>query len=290
MFNPSKIIFNGKITNTDKLISVFSPSFQHGLTVFEGIRLYINTKGEIVPLFIDEHINRLIRSCHFLDIPSPKFQDVYNDISELIKNDPPQKSSYLKFIINYSEYGAWSNKGKPDRICFYYEQQSMLDTDKTRSSEIRITSFTRISTNVMPPKVKCGANYINSRFGFIEVNRDSDELIYPIFLDNNGFVTESSGACVFCLKNQRIITPPLFNSILPSITRDFILNKFHIFDNNFSVIESQIDRWDLKDADSIFIAGTNLEIVHVKKFEGKEFKINKKLENSLKNLFLNELD
>jgi branched-chain amino acid aminotransferase len=44
-----------------------------------------------------------------------------------------------------------------------------------------------------------------------------------IALDINGFVSEGSGVNVFVVHREKLITPPLGNSVLPGITRDSVL-------------------------------------------------------------------
>ena len=46
-------LVNGEFVNdkTFKQVSVLSPSFQYGLTVFEGIRAYYDSKGIYKPFY-----------------------------------------------------------------------------------------------------------------------------------------------------------------------------------------------------------------------------------------------
>ena len=86
MFKPSKAIINGKISDniSNQCVSIFSPSFQYGLTIFEGIRAY-NTSDGMKPFLVDEHIKRLVRSWKLLglgEIPAEKI--VEDDINLLL--------------------------------------------------------------------------------------------------------------------------------------------------------------------------------------------------------------
>ena len=82
-----------------------------------------------------------------------------------------------------------------------------------------------------------------------------------IFLNNLNFVSETTAASIFMVKDNLIITPPLNAGILDSITRKNIISLAH--SKNISVIERNITRVELYTADEIFIAGTLCEITPV---------------------------
>lgn len=119
-----------------------------------------------------------------------------------------------------------------------------------------MSSWTRIDDNMMPPRVKAGANYINSRYGFLQAQQDGYDL--PIFLDRNGKVSESSGSCLFMVREGTLVTPPLSSSVLESITRACIFEL--AADANLRILERQIDRTELYISDEVFLCGSAVEI------------------------------
>ena len=86
-----------------------------------------------------------------------------------------------------------------------------------------LTKTKRISKHSMNPQIKCGANYINGRYALLEVKSKGADL--PILKNHDGFIPESSGACIFS-QNGIILTPSLDCDILESITRMTLLLKF----------------------------------------------------------------
>ena len=115
-----------------------------------------------------------------------------------------------------------------------------------------------------PPKIKCGANYINSRYAHLEAqSRGFDS---AILLDRNGFVSEAPGSCIFIIKDGILKTPPIFSSVLRSITRDSII-KFSKKSLNIETIEQSLTRIDLLTADEIFLCGSAMEISKVNRIE-----------------------
>lgn len=126
-----------------------------------------------------------------------------------------------------------------------------------------MSSWQRINDNVLPPRAKAGANYINGRYAFLQARSDGYDL--PIFLGNDGKVSESSGACIFMITGKKLITPPVTASILESITRGIIMEI--AIDLNFEVEERVIDRTELYLAEEIFLCGTAAEITPITKID-----------------------
>ena len=273
----SSPIINGKLVsdNSFNKVSVLSPSFQYGLTVFEGIRAYINDQGDLVPFLLDEHIKRLIDSSKLLGIKlNFSISDIKDDIKLILKAKNQTQDIYIKYIICFLGEGSWYSSNDPDRVCFSYLSPTTLRGRKPEYLTASFTSINRISSNIISPRIKCGANYINSRMGVLDVNDISSYSKIPIFIDNNGFVSETSGACIFIIKNNQIITPSISSSVLESITRGYILKSLAQKLNQFIFKEEFIDRWDILNADAVFIVGTNVEIKGIKAIDHIEYKTN----------------
>ena len=199
-------IINGKLVkdNCFNKVSVLSPSFQYGLSVFEGIRAYRNNKGQLLPFLIDEHVNRIINSSKLLGIKiNFTFLDIKKDIEIMLGNNCNFQDIYIKYIICFLGEGSWYSSFNPDRVGFFYESPSCLRKSDPEYLNASFTSINRISSNVISPKIKCGANYINSRMGVLDVNKIGSYTNIPIFIDNNGFVSETSGACLFVIKGMK---------------------------------------------------------------------------------------
>jgi len=79
-----------------------------------------------------------------------------------------------------------------------------------------------------------------------------------IALDVNGYVSEGSGENLFLVKNGKLLTAPLGNSVLPGITRDSVLQLAK--DLNITVVEQVIPRELLYIADEVFFTGTAAEV------------------------------
>ena len=122
-----------------------------------------------------------------------------------------------------------------------------------------VTSWRRISDEMLSPRIKCGANYMNSRVGQREALRNGYDTC--IFLNNLGKVSEGPGSCFFMVKDGELVTPALTDSVLESITRDTILNIAK--HNGISVCERSIDRTELYTCDEAFLCGSAMEITPI---------------------------
>ncbi len=80
-------------------------------------------------------------------------------------------------------------------------------------------------------------------------------------LVRDGYVTEATHSGLFTVKNGVLITRPLSNLILPSITRKVVLEI--CAENQFLVEEKLFTEAELKEMDEVFICGTGSEILPV---------------------------
>ncbi|GAG06187.1 unnamed protein product, partial [marine sediment metagenome] len=118
----------------------------------------------------------------------------------------------------------------------------------------------RIDDNSIPPRIKCGANYQNSRLATMQAEADGYD--QPIILNGDGKVSEGPGACFFMVRRGVVVTPPVTAGILESITRMSLLKLFRE-ELKIPVEEREIDRTELYVADEAFFCGSGAEIVPI---------------------------
>jgi branched-chain amino acid aminotransferase len=120
-----------------------------------------------------------------------------------------------------------------------------------------------MAPNTFPALAKATANYMNSIL--IRTEAAIDGYSEGIALDVNGFVSEGSGENVFMVRDRKILTPPLGNSILSGITRDTIMTIARDF--GYEVQETQIPREALYIADEVFFTGTAAEVTPIRSID-----------------------
>ena len=123
-----------------------------------------------------------------------------------------------------------------------------------------ISSWRRISEDVMPPRVKNLSNYRNGQLARMDALQSGYDT--SIILNQQGKVAEAPGACIVMIRDGKMITPDLTQSVLESITRDAIITLARE-ELGIPVEERAVDRTELYMADEAFICGTHAEITPV---------------------------
>ena len=120
-----------------------------------------------------------------------------------------------------------------------------------------ISSWRRISDDSMPPRIKAGANYHNSRLAHHEAVRNGFNT--ALLLNHRGSVSEAPGSCVVMVRDGALITPPGTSGVLEGITLATVaeLADEHL---GIAVERREIDRTELYVADEMFLCGTLAEI------------------------------
>ena len=91
---------------------------------------------------------------------------------------------------------------------------------------------------------------------------------YEAILHRGNIVTEGSHTCTLIIKNGEIITHPLDNLVLPSITRKHI--KELCLENNIPFVEREFTLDELFNADEILVASTTSVILAAEELDGKK--------------------
>jgi branched-chain amino acid aminotransferase len=124
----------------------------------------------------------------------------------------------------------------------------------------KVSSWRRISEDVMPPRVKNLSNYRNSQLAGMEARLDGYDT--AILLNHLGKVAEGPGACVMLVSGNQVITPDVNSGILESITRDALIVLIREV-LGLEVVERHVDRTELYLADEVFTCGTAAEVTPV---------------------------
>jgi branched-chain amino acid aminotransferase len=256
---------NGEIIETEKaLVSAMEPIF---LGIFEGIKAYVEGdilgEGDLNIFQWKPHINRLWRSSsvHGIKIPYTK-EELLEATRETIKANGYKTNVYIQ-PRTWPKAGSGPSRYKPDEFHFVIPTwlfETRIGKDNPRFSEERrymISSWRRISSDALPTQAKCWANYANSGLAIREAIRLGFD--GAIFLDNRGFVSEGTGACLACIRDGKLITPPVTASILESVTRNTFL-EFVPEDLGIPIEVKDITRVELYASDEVFLHGTGGEV------------------------------
>lgn len=257
------IWLNGEILNVnDAKINVLSPTSQFGLNVFEGIPCYWNEDEKQLYAFrLNDHYDRLMRSAKLLQLDCKYTkEDMEKALVDVVKDNEYDCNLSVRQTLFVDGFGSWGSSEPVGMFVAPIPRTGTSSEYNKKGLNCCITSWRRISDDTLSPRIKCGANYINSRVGQREALRNGYDTC--IFLNSVGKVAEGPGSCLFIVKNGQLITPQLTDSVLESITRDSII-KIAKSELNIETIERTIDRTELYTADEIFLCGSAMEITPV---------------------------
>ena len=257
-----RIWFKGEILNVnDAKINVLAPTSQFGLNVFEGIPCYWNDEAKQLYAFrLDEHYDRLIRSAKLIQIANPYSKnELKKALVDVVKANEYNENLSVRQTLFVDGFGSWGSADPVDMFVAPIPKDRTSAEYTKKGLNVCVTSWRRISDETLSPRVKCGANYINSRVGQREALRNGYDTC--LFLNEAGKVSESPGSCFFMVKNGELITPQLTDSVLESITRDTVIKIAK--GKGYKVVERTIDRTELYTCDEAFLCGSAMEMTPV---------------------------
>jgi branched-chain amino acid aminotransferase len=260
-----KVWHNGSLIPWDEAkLHVMSHVVNYGSSVFEGVRCYSLPDGPAI-FRAPEHIQRLLDSAKIYRIDTDYTrEDLVSAMAEVVKNNGVWPC-YIRPIIlrGYGEAGVNPFNSPTEVYVANYPWGKYLGTDAEQGVDVCVSSWTRIAPNTLPAMAKSGANYMNSQL--IKMEAIINGYAEGIALDANGYVSEGSGENVFVVRNGRLMTAPLGNSVLPGITRDSVLQIAR--ELNIPMVEQGIPREMLYIADEVFFSGTAAEITPVRSID-----------------------
>ncbi|MCK4492368.1 MAG: branched-chain amino acid transaminase, partial [Candidatus Altiarchaeales archaeon] len=219
-----KIWAGGKLVDWDDAkIHILTHALHYGSGVFEGIRCYNTSKGPAV-FRLKEHMQRLHDSGRIYRMRIPySTEELCRATKDLIKANG-LKECYIRPIAyrGYGEMGLSPLNAPVETAIAVWPWGTYLGEEGLKNGiKAKISSFQRISPNVLPTSAKATGQYINSILAKLEaLDAGYDE---AIMLDFRGFVSEGPGENIFMVKNSEILTPPDHASLLPGITRDSVM-------------------------------------------------------------------
>jgi len=291
-FSFSKFVwFDGKFIPLEKAkVPVTTHSVQYGTSIFEGIRGYWNSKNLYI-FRLDDHIKRFRNSGKFYSI-SLNFTDsqVKQGIVGLCKKNKLKSSCYIRpfyFVGNYGINLHVTEKAPTHMAIYSFPFGDLFNKNGIKAC---VSSWRKFSDSTTPPLAKMGGNYLNSILATQECKRNGyDE---AILLDQNANVSEAPGENIFIVRDNELITPPLYSSALEGLTRDTVIKIAQ--DIDFKTSTRDISRGELYLADEIFLSGTAAEITpivfvdHKKVGSGKVGRITKRIMSEYMNIVMNK--
>lgn len=227
--------------------------------VYEVIRSY---DGQIFAM--DEHLARFQRSLHEVHINGPEIETIRGRILEAF-----DRAGYANAKIYFHiTRGSESRNHLPDERLqpnfFLTIDELEYDSDEVKHKGIAVSTepdwrWKRCDIKSLNLLANVLARMAAAKKGASEA----------ILVGDDGMVTEGAGSAFFTIdaRNGAVITRPLGHEILPSITREKVLQ---VAENvGLEVVEKTLTPQQAADCDELFIAVTTKDIVPVTLFDNK---------------------
>jgi branched-chain amino acid aminotransferase len=266
---PSRLIWmDGELVPWDDAkVHVLVHALHYGTGVFEGIRAYDTVDGTAV-FRHKEHMERLHSSAKAYGIELEWTVDQLMDAARLLIKENELEACYIRPLVYLGMGSLGLNPtGVPTQTSIAtWRWGAYLGEEGLRSGiTVRVSSWRRLDHQAFVPNAKGTGGYINSVLAKREAIRDGyDE---AILLNLRGFVSEGSGENLFVVRNGLVSTPPVSAGILDGITRATIMELLE--DDGYKVVEHELTRSDLYNADEMFFSGTAAEVTPIREVDAR---------------------
>lgn len=249
----------------DANIHVMSHVVHYGSSVFEGIRCYtqgeegFSTAGAGV-FRLREHMRRFIDSARIYRMPLPFSLDELCDAVVQVVQSNGVTPCYIRPVAfrGYGEIGVNPLKSPVEIYIANFPWGKYMPNHG--GADVCVSSWNRLAPNTMPSLAKAGANYMNSQL--IRMEAEINGYAEGIALDRNGYLSEGSGENLFLVREGKLFTSPLANSVLSGITRASIIQLAR--EAGIEIIEQSLPREMLYLCDEAFFTGTAAEVSHLR--------------------------
>ncbi|MEI7603274.1 MAG: branched-chain-amino-acid transaminase [Opitutae bacterium] len=252
-----EVYIDGKFyPKAEAKISVFDHGFLYGDGILEGIRLY---KGCVFRL--DEHLERLEMSAKALCLNMPWTRKEISDIICESCRRNKLTDGYIRLVVSrgFGDLGlSPKNCPTPSIICIADSIKLYPEELYTTGMKIITAPTRRVSPAALPPMIK-SLNYLNNILAKMEAQQHGFHEC--LMLNEQGYVSECTGDNVFLIHKGKLITPASYAGALVGITRQVAIEVAQTL--NIPVVETNITRYDVWNADECFLTGTAAEVIPV---------------------------
>lgn len=274
-----KVFIGGKLVpEKDAKVSVFDHGLLYGDGVFEGIRVY---EGRVFAL--EEHIDRLIRSAKAIALEMPMSKKrLMEAVAETCRANKC-RNGYVRLVVTRGVGTLGLNPfvcKKPQIIIIAADIQLYPKKIYETGLPVITVATVRNHPEAVSPNIK-SLNYLNNILAKIEAINSG--VLEAIMMNVHGYVAEATGDNIFIVKGNELLTPPTYSGILEGITRNAVMKI--AAEIGMKVTEVPMTRYDIYNADEVFLTGTAAEVIGVVEVDrrkignGKPGKVTRKLES-----------
>lgn len=211
------VSINGIFTDSKRAqISVFDRGFLFGDSIYEATLLKSG-----VPLFWQEHLERLYQSAGLIQMPLTTQPKIIEKWIELLTQHFKHPQGLLRLIITRGEGNVNINPSgiMENNIVIFLAPLNYPKDWYEKGLRYFISTIERNSVKALNPKAKTG-NYLNSQLALMEGKKlGFDD---SLMINAQGFITEGTTNNFWFIKDQTVYTADHHQGILEGITRDKI--------------------------------------------------------------------
>ena len=253
-FIGKKGIFDGNLIDLSKLKKPYPGDF----SIYEIVRIEKRTA-----LFLEDHLNRLFRSFILEELSvDESAEDIERMVNKLIRTNGIDKGK-IKFVFYFPEFPKSENYH-----FFIYYTEALFPGLEEYNGGVDVGLCTAIRNDP-------NAKVLNTDARKKANQKIEDENVFEVLLvDNEGYVWEGSRSNVFFISEGTLITPP-DEAVLQGIARK---NVLEISDrHNFAVHIRKVHRTELEQMQSVFLTGTSLKVLPVRRVENLQFDVSSEI-------------
>src|SRR3954470_2020670 len=250
---------NGEyVALADASVSIFDHGFLYGDGVFEGMRVF---DGGLFRA--QDHMARFARSARSLGLPLPVDTDGVLDIIGEVVRRSDLRDAHVRPIVTRGFGGPGIDPRLcpvPSLIVSAYPFPPFLGSDPIK---LFTSAIVRKAPRSLGAHVK-SLNYLDA----IVAKQQAGELGChdAVMLDSLGAVAECTGANLFIIVGDTLVTPTT-RAALPGITRRTVLEL--AAENGIDAAERDVWPMELHAADGGFVCGSGAGIVPIGSFDGR---------------------
>lgn len=277
--NNDWIVFDGEFVPADTpVVPVASRGLMYGDGVFETFRTY---SGQT--LFLQDHLDRLHYGCETLGIS--QLQQLKDDQLRPLLYRFLQKKNLLAddAIIRLQVWRDGQRGYQPDAGAeSHFSITASACPQEFSFPKLATVGRKRIPSASLPSDVKLtnGINYILAANEASQKGGD-DALMQTI----DGWISETTIANIFWIKNNTFFTPDADCDLIPGITRNILLQLIEQ-ESNWDVEQNKFDLDHLLKADAAWICNSVREVLPVRQVDGQKFHTENKLLKDLQKRFI----
>jgi branched-chain amino acid aminotransferase len=259
----------GRIAETAPLeLSALTQALHYGASVFEGFKAHRQAHGSIALFRPLDHLARLNRSAARLCLPAVEPADLCRSIAELVRVDQehvpaPPDALYVRPLLFAED--AVLGYSTPTRCSLVVVLVPVPRLFKGQGGA-RLCTETRY-VRAAPGgtgSAKCAGNYAAALLAQREARSQGFDEVLWLDAYERRFVEEAGGMNLMLVRDGRLSTPPLSDTILAGITRDSLLTLARASGLPAEERAISIDALDWRAVSEAFMSGTAAGTTHIR--------------------------